>query len=373
MNVKGLARLKNKSVKDPKEADAGSQKPVCAFFKKGGDVAATKRKASGKGKAPEGKKPKQGDAKEEDPPVVIVDEHPMETVAPSPPQAQEDGGGLPREDISFSLLKGTAIVHGNVDLREFLQGVTPPLDKGALGRLDDAALESKILQSSLTACIALGEHARRFDEWRLQRAQEEEKVKKLVHDNSEAVRLMSKLEEDLRQMKLKLEAAEKSKADAERAAAEEAKKAAEGAEEAKKRAVELAREAFVTEGWKAEECKEWMSSVVAASVDEWCEGPGEEWLARKGKEYYDGGEFFTQALIYRRMAPHLNIEPKDFDPSAYGLPLLQPDVREPLPLGVKRPDLEDTELMKEVDDEEVVGDEVTSRPAEKGVPLADNV
>ncbi|CAH9106464.1 unnamed protein product [Cuscuta europaea] len=87
-------------------------------------------------------------------------------------------------------------------------------------------------------------------------------------------------------------------------------------------------------------------------------------MAPKGKEYYDGGEFFTQTLIYRRMARHLNIEPKDFDPSAYGLPPLLPDVREPLPSGVKWPDLEDSELMKEVEGDIVeAGVEVSSKPA----------
>ncbi|CAH9084878.1 unnamed protein product, partial [Cuscuta europaea] len=45
MNVKGLARFKNKPGKDPKGSDAGGQKPVGAPFKKPeGDAAAAKRK-----------------------------------------------------------------------------------------------------------------------------------------------------------------------------------------------------------------------------------------------------------------------------------------------------------------------------------------
>ncbi|CAH9075263.1 unnamed protein product [Cuscuta europaea] len=178
-------------------------------------------------------------------------------------------------------------------------------------------------------------------------------------------------------MELRLEAAEKSKADAE-AAAEEARRAAKEAEDSKALAVAKAQEeaidAFVAEGLRAEGRKVWVSSVVEARVDEWAEGPGWEWMARKGREYYEAGEFFTQALIYRRMARHLSIEPKDFAPSAYGLPPLQPDVRESLPEGVQRPDLEDTELKKEAEDDVVeAGAEVSSRPAAEDAPGNDAV
>ncbi|CAH9094270.1 unnamed protein product, partial [Cuscuta europaea] len=81
MNVRGLADLKKKSSKIPKGADAGTQKPASDFFKKSEGTstvptadaaAAVKRKAAGK--APEGKKPKKGDTRKKDPPVVIVDE-----------------------------------------------------------------------------------------------------------------------------------------------------------------------------------------------------------------------------------------------------------------------------------------------------------
>ncbi|CAH9113963.1 unnamed protein product [Cuscuta europaea] len=157
------------------------------------------------------------------------------------------------------------------------------------------------------------------------------------------------------------------RAEAEKAAAEAAKKAAEDAEIAKKEAVGEAVAAFVAEGWKAEAQKAWVAAVVEASVEEWVRGPGAMWLAQKGKEYNDGGEYFTQSLIYRRLARHLGADPSAFDPAAYGLPPLQPDTRVPLPEGTSRPDLEDTVLMAECSDEEedAAGD-ATSKPADGG-------
>ncbi|CAH9104775.1 unnamed protein product [Cuscuta europaea] len=102
-------------------------------------------------------------------------------------------------------------------------------------------------------------------------------------------------------------------------------------------------------------------------------GPGAMWLARKGKEYYDGGKYFTQALIYRRLAMHLGMDPTTFDPAAYELPPLQPDTQIPLPEGAKRPHLEDTVLMAECnDEEEEAGDDVTSKPAEADASGANN-
>ncbi|CAH9086280.1 unnamed protein product [Cuscuta europaea] len=167
---------------------------------------------------------------------------------------------------------------------------------------------------------------------------------------------MARLEETLRKErvkaeKAKVEARAEGMAEVEKSAAEAAKKAAEDAEAAKEGAVAKAREddvaAFTAEGWKSEDRKQWLASVVEASVDEWTTGPDAEWLARKGNDYYDGGKFFTQALIYRRLARHYGVDPKDFDPAAYGLPPLQPDVRTPLPPDVERSDLEDSLLMQE--------------------------
>ncbi|CAH9071249.1 unnamed protein product, partial [Cuscuta europaea] len=149
-------------------------------------------------------------------------------------------------------------------------------------------------------------------------------MKELILKDSKATKLMAQLEEDLQLARAEAGRLREEKAKVEEAAAEAAKKAAEEAEAVRAKAVVTAREeaisGFLDGGWKAEGHREWLSSVVEASVDEWCEGPSEEWMARKGKQYYDGGEFFTQALIYRRMARHLKIEPKDFDPAAYGLP-----------------------------------------------------
>ncbi|CAH9099855.1 unnamed protein product, partial [Cuscuta epithymum] len=157
---------------------------------------------------------------------------------------------------------------------------------------------------------------------RLRKAQDDEALRKLVVKNTEAIRKMAELEESLRKategMEQKLKAAEaKGRAAAEASAAEAAKTAAIKAEEAQREAVLQAREeaisAFVADGWKVEDRRPWVDSVVEASVDAWVGGPGAMWLARKGKEYYDGGEFFTQWLVYRRLARHSGVDPKDFN------------------------------------------------------------
>ncbi|CAH9092987.1 unnamed protein product [Cuscuta europaea] len=80
MNVRGLADLKKKkSSKVPKGTDAGIPKPVGDFFKKpegpsaapnAGAAAAAKRKAAAK--APEGKRPKTGDAGRKGPPWLLL-------------------------------------------------------------------------------------------------------------------------------------------------------------------------------------------------------------------------------------------------------------------------------------------------------------
>ncbi|CAH9084967.1 unnamed protein product [Cuscuta europaea] len=133
--------------------------------------------------------------------------------------------------------------------------------------------------------------------------------------------------------------------------------------------------AFIAEGWKAEAQRAWVATVVESSVEEWVKGPGAMWLAQKGKEYYDGGEYFTQALIYRRLARHLGADPSAFDPATYGLPPLQPGTRVPLPEGTSRPDLEDTVLMAEFSDEEEDAEgDATSKPADGGdAAAADDV
>ncbi|CAH9084871.1 unnamed protein product [Cuscuta europaea] len=318
MNVKGLARFKNKPAKDPKGSDAGGQKPVGAPFKKPeGDAAAAKRKPTAKEPPQAPKKSKKGDAAKDDPPVVIVDDCPASGVHEEMPMAQVPRGVREPslEVLTLSLPAGTAVLNGTTDPRALLRGITLDIDRASLGADDDQALEDRILRSSLTTCIALGEQFRRLEEWRLHKAGQDAKMKELILKDSKATKLMAQLEEDLQLARAEAGRLREEKAKAEEAAAESARRAAEEAEAIRAKAVATAREAisgFLDGGW--------LSSVVEASVDEWCEGPGEEWMARKGKQYYDGGEFFTQALIYRRMARHLKIEPKDFDPAAYGLP-----------------------------------------------------
>ncbi|CAH9105658.1 unnamed protein product [Cuscuta epithymum] len=266
-------------------------------------------------------------------------------------------------------------MHGTLNPREFLKGATPPTDKSVLSRAKDDALSAKVLQASVTAALGLGELLQRMEQYQLQKLQADEAL-------AESRRQLQEVRESLRREteafnsileNNKIIARAEGKADAERAAAEASKVAAEEAEAAKKEAVARAEKdaiaAFVAEGWKAEEHKQWLSSVVEASVDDWVKDHGALWLARKGKDYYDGGEFFTQKLVYRRLARHFNIEPKEFDPAAYGLPPLQPDVRVPLPEGEERPDLEDSELMQEGGEE--AGDDATSKTAEEGAQTAD--
>ncbi|CAH9114506.1 unnamed protein product, partial [Cuscuta europaea] len=113
-------------------------------------------------------------------------------------------------------------------------------------------------------------------------------MKKLIRENADAVRQMARLEEDLRQTKAEAERATQEKAEAERATAEAAKKAVEEAEAAKAEVVASAVAAFSAKGWRAEGHKDWVASVVEASVDEWVKGPGAMWPARKGKDYYAG-------------------------------------------------------------------------------------
>ncbi|CAH9069608.1 unnamed protein product [Cuscuta epithymum] len=91
------------------------------------------------------------------------------------------------------------------------------------------------------------------------------------------------------------------------------------------------------------------------------------WLALKGKSFYEGGQYFTQVMLYRRLARHHGVDPKEFDPAAHGLPPLLPDVRVPLPEGEERQLLEDSELDRLAsDDEEGAADDASSKPKEDG-------
>ncbi|CAH9105903.1 unnamed protein product [Cuscuta europaea] len=247
------------------------------------------------------------------------------------------------------------------------------MDKAALSTYDDAALENKILRSSSAACVALGEHAQRLEQWGFQKAEQDLEMKELILKNSDAMKQMALLEEDLRKpaegAELRVKATvEEARLEAERAA----KKAAEEAELAKAEAVAKVREeavaAFMAEGWKTEDRRQWVASVVESSVDDWVKCPGADWMAETGDSYYQGGEFFTQHLVYRRLARHFKVPLEEFDPSAYGLPALQPDVRNPLPPGEERPMIHDSMMMGgsgDGDAEAAVGEEVTSKPADE--------
>ncbi|CAH9076844.1 unnamed protein product [Cuscuta europaea] len=100
---------------------------------------------------------------------------------------------------------------------------------------------------------------------------------------------MAQLERDLQQARAEAEKAAKERVEVEKAAAEAAKKALEDAEAAKAEAAASAVAAFMTEGWKAEGHKDWVASVMESSADGWVKGPGAMWLARKGEDYYAGG------------------------------------------------------------------------------------
>ncbi|CAH9092163.1 unnamed protein product, partial [Cuscuta epithymum] len=261
-------------------------------------------------------------------------------------------------------------MHGTLHPVGFMRGVMAPKDRSVLARLGDDILDYKVASYNTMAALAASEQARRVEQLRIAKCQADEALKKADEEKATLRQRVADVEASLR---LEKEATEQRLKDAEargKSAAEEiaavaAKTAAEAADIAKAEAVAEAEkkavESFLAEGWMAADHEGWVASVMEKRVDAWTQGPGAMWLARKGKDYYDGGEFFTQRLVYRRLARHLKIEPKDFNPAAYGLPLLQPDVRVPLPPGEERPDLEDSELLAEAEDaEEEVGDGATS-------------
>ncbi|CAH9115089.1 unnamed protein product [Cuscuta epithymum] len=399
MDVSNFVALKKKLAKEPKKKKGtGIQKPVDDFFKKdgaaqvpegegpskpvdagadaGGSKAELKRKNAGKGVVPPEKKKRNGGAEKKDAPIVVAEEQsssspPAMANVPPPSRDQVNDLSWPRDNVQFSITKGTTIMHGTLNPREFLRGATPPTDKSVLSRVKDDALGAKVLQASVTAALRLSELLQRMEQSQAQKLQADEALaesRRQLQEVQETLWLekeaFNKILENSKTV-ARAEGRAEGKAEAEKAATEAAKKAAEGAEVAKEEAVTQAKKdavvAFTAEGWKTEEHKQWLASVMEASVDEWVKGPGAMWLAQKGKDYYDGGEFFTQNLIYRRLARHLKIEPKEFDPAAYGLPPLQPDVRIPLPSGEERPNLKDSELMQEGNEEET-GEDAASKP-----------
>ncbi|CAH9127243.1 unnamed protein product, partial [Cuscuta epithymum] len=344
--LKKAGASKTPETKEPPKEVAAGDTGVGAGGSQAGEL---KRKNTGKGSKPPVTKKQRGADEGKGAPLVILEE-------PSPSHLVDlDEGAWPQETVRFSFKKGTAIVHGTLDPREYLKGATPPLDCSTLGKFEDEALERRALEASVTASLAFGEYVRRMEQVRLDKAKNDAALEKLIRDHSEAIRCCAELELALKQSGEKLKEAEEraraeGKAEAEKAAAEASMKAAEEAAKAKSEAVSKAEKdavaAFQSEGWKADDLEPWRASVVESSVDAWVKGPGAEWMALKGKDYFDGGEFFTQRLIYRKLAEHFKIPKDNFDPSAYGLPPRQPDVRVPLPEGEERVQLADSELMR---------------------------
>ncbi|CAH9094147.1 unnamed protein product, partial [Cuscuta europaea] len=183
--------------------------------------------------------------------------------------------------------------------------------------------------------MGLCEHLRRVEQMREAKSAAEGEaalLRKKLTEAEDSLRLATDGMEQ-RVQAARAEAVNEGLARAGEAAAKAARIAADEARAAQEEAVSRAREdavaSFTVEGWKAEDRKEWLSSVVGASVDEWVGGPGRMWLAERGDSYYQGGEFFTQRLIYRKLARHFQIAPEAFHPEAYGLPPRQPYVRIP--------------------------------------------
>ncbi|CAH9125616.1 unnamed protein product [Cuscuta epithymum] len=325
---------------------------------------------------PENKKQKKGAPGRKDVPILIVEEqpslNPSAITPPRSPPSPIDEGIRPAEIIQFPVKSGTSVMHGTLHPVVFMRGVMAPKDRSVLARLGDDILDYKVASYSTMAALAASEQAQRVEQLRIAKCQADEALKKA---DEERVALRQRIADAETALRLEREAMEqrlkdaeaKGKAAAEEAAAAIARTVAEAAENDKAEAVadagKKAVEAFLAEGWAALDHEGWVASVVEQKVDSWVRGPGAEWLARKGKDYYDGGKFFTQKMIYRRLARHLKIDPKEFDPAAYGLPPLQPDVRVPLPEGEERPDLEDSELMGKGDNEEAE-DDAASKPKE---------
>ncbi|CAH9101286.1 unnamed protein product [Cuscuta epithymum] len=236
MDPKAFAKLSKQMAKEERRRKEGSstKKPVDSFPKKdgaaktpegegpskksapGGDAGSgagssqlgeLKRKNAGKGvKLPE-KKKARGDAGQEDTPVVVIDDPP--TIQPSASAPLEDlvEGAWTLETVHFPIKKGTAIMHGTLDPREFLRGATPSVDRSTLSRFGDEALELKALQASATASLAFVELVRRAEQHRLEKAKSDEVTRKLVANNTEAIRQLASLEEALRQSEKRLETA----------------------------------------------------------------------------------------------------------------------------------------------------------------------
>ncbi|CAH9118458.1 unnamed protein product [Cuscuta europaea] len=336
MDVGSLFALKN--AKGKKKAPAGTSaregpsQPAVAAAGAGGSKGAgpVKKKNAGKGTEPPAKKPKTN-APAKQPitdVVVIVDEG---HASASTPQEQINQEFFGREKLEALVPKRASVLEGSLNPSALMSQMLPSADRLALARLDEGSLEAKVLLNAASSFMGLCEHLRRVEQMREAKGVAE----------GEAALLRKKLVEVEDSLRLATDGLEQ-RVQAARA---------EGVNEGLSRAVSKAREdavtSFTAEGWKAEDRREWLASVVGASVDEWVGGPGKMWLAERGDSYYQGGEFFTQRLIYRKLAKHFQVAPLEFHPEAYGLPPRQPDIRIPLPEGEERPVLEDSETLRE--------------------------
>ncbi|CAH9095006.1 unnamed protein product [Cuscuta europaea] len=202
----------------------------------------------------------------------------------------------------------------------------PSADRLALARLDEGSLEAKVLLNAASSFMGLCEHLRRVDQMREAKGVAEGEAALLRKKHAEAEDSLRLATDDMEQrvQAARAEGVNEGLVRVGEAAAEAARIAADEARAAQEEAVSKAREdavtSFTAEGWKAEDRREWLASVVGASVDEWVGGPGKMWLAERGDSYYQGGEFFTQRLIYRKLAKHFQVAPEEFRPEAYGLP-----------------------------------------------------
>ncbi|CAH9074634.1 unnamed protein product [Cuscuta europaea] len=380
MDVSSLFALKNAKgkKKDPVGASAREESSQAAVAGAGAGgskgVGAMKKKNSGKGTEPPTKNLKAAASGKQPSTdiVVIVDEG--HASAPIP-QEHINQDFFDREKLEAIVPKGASVLEGSLNPSALMSQMLPSADRLALTRMDEDSLEAKILLSSASNFMGLCEYLRRVEQMKGAKGAAEGEaasLRKRLAEAEDSLRLATDSMEQ-RVQAARAEGKSEGMAEAGEAAAEVARIAAEEAHVAKEEAAAKAREdvvaAFTVEGWKAEEQKEWLSSVVEASVDAWVGGPDKMWLAEKGDSYYQGGEFFTQRLIYRKLARHFKLSPEEFQPEAYGLPPRQPDVRVPLPEGGERSVLEDSDTLRECglwgDGDEAEG-EATSKAVEGG-------
>ncbi|CAH9104964.1 unnamed protein product [Cuscuta europaea] len=209
-----------------------------------------------------------------------------------------------RETLEAIVPNRASILEGSLNPSVLMSQVMPSADRLALARMNDEGLNSRILQNSASVYMGLCEHFRRMEQLRREKAADDEEKANLL-------KKLADLEETLRAategVDRRVEAAKgKGRAESEKVTGEAAQATDVVAEKAKNEAVALversAVDAFSASGWEVEDREEWVFSVVHKKIDAWVESPSKMWLAERGDSYYQGGEFFTQRLIYRRLA-----------------------------------------------------------------------